>query len=132
MTPIVLDASALLAMLRDEAGGAMVAGAIAGARMSAVFQEDTPGAWDACHGDGSITTRSHSDRSAASYSISTIRRGPGQLQGQEPEQRPGRRQEQERGQLRKQGEPLPHPFRDPRYNRTNRPTAQQARGPPKH
>jgi ribonuclease VapC len=36
MTAIVLDASALLAMLRDEAGGAMVAGAIAGARMSAV------------------------------------------------------------------------------------------------
>jgi len=32
MTAIVLDASALLAMLRDEAGGAMVAGA----RMSAV------------------------------------------------------------------------------------------------
>lgn len=36
MTGIVLDASALLAMLRNEAGGAMVAGAIAGARMSAV------------------------------------------------------------------------------------------------
>jgi ribonuclease VapC len=36
MTAIVLDASALLAMLRDEAGGAMVAGAIAGASMSAV------------------------------------------------------------------------------------------------
>ena len=36
MTAIVLDASALLAMLLDEAGGAMVAGAIAGARMSAV------------------------------------------------------------------------------------------------
>jgi ribonuclease VapC len=34
MTAIVLDASALLAMLRDEAGGAMVAGA--GARMRAV------------------------------------------------------------------------------------------------
>jgi ribonuclease VapC len=36
MTAIVLDASALLAMLRDEAGGALVAGAIADARMSAV------------------------------------------------------------------------------------------------
>ncbi len=36
MTAIVLDASALLAMLRDEAGGAMVASAIAAARMSAV------------------------------------------------------------------------------------------------
>jgi ribonuclease VapC len=36
MTAIVLDASALLAMLREEAGGAMVAGAIAGSRMSAV------------------------------------------------------------------------------------------------
>jgi ribonuclease VapC len=36
MTAIVLDASALLAMLRGEAGGAMVAGAIADARMSAV------------------------------------------------------------------------------------------------
>jgi ribonuclease VapC len=36
MTAIVLDASALLAMLRDEAGGGMVAGAIADARMSAV------------------------------------------------------------------------------------------------
>ena len=36
MTAIILDASALLAMLLDEAGGAMVAGAIASARMSAV------------------------------------------------------------------------------------------------
>jgi ribonuclease VapC len=36
MTAIVLDASALLAMLRDEAGGATVASVIASARMSAV------------------------------------------------------------------------------------------------
>lgn len=36
MTAIILDASALLAMLLDEAGGAMVAGATASARMSAV------------------------------------------------------------------------------------------------
>lgn len=36
MTAIVLDASALLAMLRDETGGALVARAIDGARMSAV------------------------------------------------------------------------------------------------
>ncbi len=36
MTAIVLDASALLAMLKDEAGGAKVASAIDGARISAV------------------------------------------------------------------------------------------------
>lgn len=36
MTAIVLDASALLAMLRDETGGMKVAGAIDGARISAV------------------------------------------------------------------------------------------------
>ena len=36
MTAIVLDASALVAMLRDEAGSAMVASDIAGARMNAV------------------------------------------------------------------------------------------------
>ncbi len=36
MTAIALDASALLAMLKDEAGGAKVAAAIDGARISAV------------------------------------------------------------------------------------------------
>ena len=36
MSDIVLDASALLAMLKDEPGGAKVAGAIASARMSSV------------------------------------------------------------------------------------------------
>ncbi len=36
MTAIILDASALLAMLRDEAGGAKVAGVIAGARIGVV------------------------------------------------------------------------------------------------